>query len=177
VLDIIAYPSIMTTAQVEKYNETLLQIVEEKRTEWTENIKGLAPLIRSKDPHDMTDAQALALSYRSILLEEIAYFVTKLGQTQKTLKVLKSERFTLYATGHFPDGTRATGNVAAHPLIGNTKLSGPQRDMIISGDLADYEHTDDILEQIILHLRECIKTIDQYMYAIKNRLELFVLFK
>lgn len=159
------------------YNNELKVIVEEKKAEWAQNLKDLSPLIRSKNPHDMTDASALALSYRTMILEEISYFLNELASEQKIVKELRRDKFILYTTGLLPDGTRPTGNILNHPLLGNSKISGGQKDMVISGDLADYEHTAEILGQTVDFLRECIKTIDQYMYSIKNRLELFAIFK
>jgi len=159
------------------YNNELKVIVEEKKSEWAQNLKDLSPLIRSKNPHDMTDASALALSYRTMILEEVSYFLNELASEQKIVKELRRDKFILYTTGLLPDGTRPTGNILNHPLLGNSKISGGQKDMVISGDLADYEHTAEILGQTVDFLRECIKTIDQYMYSIKNRLELFATFK
>ena len=160
-----------------EYNIKLGEIVEEKKKEWAGNLKDLSPLIRSKQPHDMTDASALALSYRTMILEEISYFLNELATEQKVYKELKRDKFILYTTGLYPDGTRPPSNVTNHPLIGNSKISGGQKDMVISGDLSDFEHTTEILGQTVDYLRECIKTIDQYMYSIKNRIELFGIFK
>lgn len=89
-----------------EYNIELGKLVEEKKKEWAENVKDLSPLIRSKNPHDMTDASALALSYRTMILEEISYFLNELAQEQKILKELKRDKFILYSTGLLPDGTR-----------------------------------------------------------------------
>jgi len=160
-----------------EYNIELIKIAELKKGEWAGNLKDLSPLIRSKQPHDMTDASALALSYRTMILEEISYFLNELASEQKIIKELKRDRFILYSTGLLPDGTRPAGNISNHPLIGNSKITGGQKDMVISGDLADYEHTTEVLSQTVDYLRECIKTIDQYMYSIKNRIELFSIFK
>lgn len=159
------------------YNIELIKIAELKKSEWAANLKDLSPLIRSKEPHDMTDASALALSYRTMILEEISYFLNELASEQKIFKELKRDKFILYSTGLLPDGTRPPGNIGNHPLIGNSKITGGQKDMVISGDLSDYEHTTDVLGQTVDYLRECIKTIDQYMYAIKNRIEIFSIFK
>lgn len=161
----------------EKFNVKLTEIVNEKKDEWAKNIKDISPLIRSKNPHDMTDAQALALSYRTMILEEISYFLGELTQIQKQIKELKRDKFIVYTTGLLPDGTRPSAATLRNPVVGNQKITGPQKEMIISGDLSDYEMTNQILTDTIEYLRECIKTIDQYMYAIKNRLELFVMFK
>jgi len=160
----------------EKYNKELLNIIEEKKEEWSKNVKDLSPLIRSKNAHDMADAQALGLSYRTMLLDEVSYFLSELTEEQKFLKEFKRDRFCLYKTGLLPDGTRPK-NMAKNPLVGNQKTTGGQIEMVMSGDLSDFEYTCEILINMVEHLREHIRTIDQYMYAIKNRLELFAVFK
>lgn len=160
-----------------QYNIKLKKIVEDKKKEWSTNIKDLSPLIRSKDPHDMNDAQALALSYRTMILDEISYFLSELVEEQKNMKVLKRDKFIFYTTGLLPDGSRPKNRMATHPIVNNTKITGPQKELIIGGDLSDYWHTEKILSDVIDELREHIKTIDQYMYAIKNRIELFNIFK
>lgn len=144
----------------EKYNNTLSDIVDKIKGDWVKNIKDLAPLIRSKDMHDMTDAQALALSYRTMLLEEISIWLSELVNEQKIVKELRRDKFIFYSTGLLPDGTRPKGNQANHPIVGNPKINGPQKETIISGDLSDYWHTEQILIQTIEVLREHIKTID-----------------
>lgn len=159
-----------------EYNENLKHIIETKRDEWSEKLKDISPLIRSKNIHDMTDAQALALSYRTMLLDEIGFFVSELAEEQRFLKEYKRDRLCLYKTGLLPDGSRPK-NMSKNPLIGNQKLTGGQFESVISGDLSDFEYTSEVLISVIEHLRENVKTIDQYMYAIKNRLELFAAFK
>lgn len=159
-----------------EYNENLKHIIETKRDEWSEKLKDISPLIRSKNIHDMTDAQALALSYRTMLLDEIGFFVSELAEEQRFLKEYKRDRLCLYKTGLLPDGSRPK-NMSKNPLVGNQKLTGGQFESVISGDLSDFEYTSEVLISVIEHLRENVKTIDQYMYAIKNRLELFAAFK
>lgn len=160
-----------------KYNTELINIIEEKKEEWVSNIKDVSPLIRSKNPHDMTDAQALVLSYRTMILEEISYFLGSLAKEQKELKKMRRDRFVLYSTGLLPTGERPTPQMMKNPVVGNSKISGSHRELIMAGDFSDYEYTEQLLSQMIDFLRECVKTIDQYMYSIKNRLELFTMFK
>ena len=146
-----------------EYNQLLQKETDKKKSEWAEEIKDIAPLIRTKDPNDMIDASALGLSYRVKLLEDIGFFLNELVQEQTQMKKLKLEKFCLYATGLYPDGTRPTGAIMNNPLIGVSKLNSNQRDLIISGDLADYEHTQEILTNTIEQLREYIKTIDSFI--------------
>lgn len=167
----------MTKISRSQYNELLVEQTDKKKTEWAEEIKGIAPLIRTNDPNDMTEASALGLSYRVQLLEDIGFFLSELVSEQKIIKQLKRDKFCLYATGLNIDGTRPTGSIMNNPLIGISKLNGSQRDMIISGDIAEYEHSQEILTNTIDQLREYVKTIDSFMFAIKNRLEIFQILK
>lgn len=152
------------------YNKELSSIIETKKKEWTENIKDIAPLLRSK-PEQMTDANALALSYRAMLLDEIAYFMSLFANHDKELKELKKDKFIFYATGLLPDGTRPKTGMN-HPLLGR-KMSKTEYDIVISGDLNEQEFTLQVVNDMVEFLKECIKTIDQMLYSIKNRLDLF----
>ncbi len=153
----------------QEYNKQLEDIVLEKRKQWLDNIKSLTPLLRS-EPHHMTDAQALALSYRAILLDELGYFYNLFSTHDKTIKELKRDKFIYYATGMLPDGTRP--KTAPHPLLGR-KMSKTEYDTVISGDLREQEQTLQIINDMVDFVRENIKTIDQLLYAVKNRIELF----
>ena len=89
------------------YNENLKEIIENKRKEWSENLKDISPLIRSKDLHDMTEAQALALSYRTMLLDEIARYTpselvinSMMGDCTDEINKIKERFENIYIT-HF----------------------------------------------------------------------------
>ena len=78
-----------------EYNQLLQKETDKKKSEWAEEIKDIAPLIRTKDPNDMIDASALGLSYRVKLLEDIRFFLNELVQEQTQMKKLKLEKFCL----------------------------------------------------------------------------------
>lgn len=162
----------MTNEKQAEYNLQLIEIIESKKTEQAKNLKDIMPLLRTKDPSDMTDVNALSLSYRVILIEEQNYFLNELAQEHKKLKDLRKDKFIFYSTGYLPDGTRPKGNLANHPLAGNSKLTKSDKELLMVGDFSSFEHTQEILENIIDCLKEYIKTIDQILYGIKNRLEL-----
>ena len=52
-------------------------------------------------------------------------------------------------------------------------ISKGEYDCIISGDLAEQELTMQIINDMVSFLKESVKTIDQVLYGIKNRLDLF----
>lgn len=153
-----------------KYNLELSNIIKGKQSEWATNIKDLTPLLRT-EPHNMTDANALALSYRAMVLEEVNYFSSLFADFNKEIKILKKDKFIFYATGLLPDGTKPKHGMT-HPLLGR-KMSKTEYDTVISGDLSEQEHTLQLINDMVDFLREIIKTIDGVCFMIKNRIELF----
>lgn len=153
-----------------KYNTELASIIETKRKEWIDNLKLLSPLLRDK-PELMTDANALSISYRAMLLDEVNYFSNLFAQHDKEMKVLKRDKFIFYSTGLLPDGTRPKVG-STHPILGK-KMTKSEYDCIISGDLSEQEYTLQQINDMVSFLKESVKTIDQVLYGIKNRLELF----
>jgi len=149
-------------------NEELKKLSEQIQTEWTKNIDDLTPLIRNKI-NDIIDANALAVSYRTMLVDRVKYFVDELSSILKIHKQLKAEKFIYYATGLLPDGTKPP---RTHPIVSHKKNKG-ETDMLISSDLNDVELSIDIIENLLNFLRDQIKTLDQFMYAVKNRLEIY----
>lgn len=154
-----------------EYNTKLLDVIGQKNGEWSKNIKDIMPLLRSA-PENMTDANALALSYRTMLLEEISYFTSLMAEHERDLRELKRDRFIYYASGTLPDGSQVKGKAALHPLI-QKKLSKGEIDIVLLGDLSEQEMTLQLLSDVVAQLKEYIKTIDSILFSIKNRLELF----
>lgn len=153
-----------------KYNIALKKEIDLKRSEWIDNLKSLSPLLRNS-PELMTDANALALSYRAMLLDEIGYFSNMFAETDKEMRVLKRDKFVFYSTGFLPDGTKPKSGLN-NPMIGK-KMNKSEYDILISGDLSEAEYTLQQLNDVVSFLKESVKTIDQVLYGIKNRLELF----
>lgn len=152
------------------YNKELEDIIETKRKEWIKHLRDLAPMLRSK-PEMMTDANAMSISFRAMLLDEVHYFSNLFAQNDKELKVLKKDKFIFYTTGLLPDGNKPKHGIT-HPMVGK-KMTKSEYDCIISGDLSEQEYTQQLINDMVSFLKESIKTIDQVLYGIKNRLELF----
>lgn len=161
----------------EEFNDKLSEEIQKEQKHWQKEFKSIIKLIRSKEPEDMIEGNALALSYRMIILDQNQTYFSLLAREQKILKQLKSKRTCVYVTGRNLDGSQLSAKEVRNPLIAHQKLSGYQRDQVIAGELADYEECSDILNNAISYNTELIKTIDSYMYMIKNKLELFNLFK
>lgn len=161
----------------EEYNISLEKIVETEQKQWQKDIKGIIKLVRSKEPDDMIEGQALGLSYRMQLLEKNQEYLSMLVKEEKVIKQLRSKRFCVYLTGRTINGENLSAAELRNPMIANQKMSNNNRELVISGELADFEQAISILENALDFNREVIKTIDSYMFMVKNRLELFNLFK
>lgn len=161
----------------EEYNVQLSKVIEDDQSKWKSEIKSIIKLVRSKEPNDMIDGQALGLSYRMQLLEKNHVYLSMLLKEQKHYKKLKAKRIAVHLTGHQLDGTRCSAQELRNPLISHQKISNAQRELVISGELADFEEAINMLENAIDFNNEVIKTIDSYMFMVKNRLELFNIFK
>lgn len=161
----------------EEYNLKLSELVEADQKSWKKEIKIIIKLVRSKEPNDMIEGQALGLSHRMKLLEDNQKYLSMLLKEQKNYKKLKAQRISVHLTGHKLDGTKVSAKELRNPLIANQKISTQQRELVISGELSDFEEAINILENAIDFNNEVIKTIDSYMFMIKNRLELFNIFK
>lgn len=161
----------------EEFNKKLETIVEAEQKGWQKNIKDMIKLVRSKDPEDMLEGQALAISYRMTLVEKNHYYLSLLAKEEKIYKRLKAKRTCIYLTGRQLDGSAVSAADVRNPLIANQKISGSQRDLVISGELADFEESMQIIENALSFNQEVIKTIDSYQYMVKNRLDLFNILK
>lgn len=136
-----------------KKNEALEVFFKSKREKWTEQIMPLFPFIKG-EPHEIYDMQATALSYRHSLGEEIAYFLNKLSKEMVKNKEARKDKFIYYATGF------------------SLKTNNTEKGIMIDADVAELDRAVEMLQSHIDYLRDCVKTIDNLQYAVKNRIML-----
>lgn len=166
-----------TSGSKADYNIKLENLIKEEEIGWQKKIKTIIKLVRSKEPEDMIEGQALGLSYRMELLEKNQYYLGLLVKEEKIYKKLKTKRICIYLTGRQMDGSGISAIDIRNPLIAHQKISNNQRDYVISGELVDFEECIEMIKNTLSFNTEVIKTIDNYMFMVKNRLELFNLFK
>lgn len=161
----------------EEFNNELEKSIVEEQKHWQKEVKSIIRLIRSREPEDMMEGNALGLSYRMEILEQNQTYLSMLAKEEKIHKRLRAQRTCIYITGRTLEGKQLSAKEVRNPLIAHQKISNFQRDQVIAGELADFEHTMQILRNAIEYNLEAMKTIDSYMYMVKNRLDLFNLFK
>ena len=164
-----------TSKTYKDYAKKFREHTENERERRDKDLNSLFPILKST-PEEMYEMQALALSYRHLLADEIAFYMNQYFNENKKLRVYKRDRYVYYSTGTLPDGRKPTPQEMTKyaPIVGLVK-SKSEKDMIIEGDLSDHEYLLELLDNHVVFLKECVRTIDHTLYGIKNRLEVMKL--
>ena len=137
-------------------NKLMEEFFQTRMNEWNGKINPLFDVLKEKltSPDCIMENQALALSYKQIIMEQISLFLSKRSKEDTHLKRLKQDKFVLYAV--------------ASPLKTNTG----EKIMLIEGHIAENQRTLELIENHIEFLRSCSKNLDSFSYAIKNIIDL-----
>jgi len=134
----------------EKYEGFLYQ----KRLDWNNKVNPLFNRVKNS-PDDLIELQALCLSYRHILTDEIAIFMSKLSKEIITYKTAKADRFMFYATGF------------------GLKTNMSEKSILFDSELAELQRNKELLETHLEFLKETRSGCDNINWAIKNRIEIY----
>lgn len=140
-------------------NDKLEEYFNDKRVEWSKNVDPLfkslsLDLANPSNSKIILDTQAIALSYRQMLNEQINFFLNKRSREMTKIKKLKQDKFVFYATGF------------------GIKTNMGEKGILIDGHLAENERTMEIIESHIQFLRDTVKNLESLGFAIKNMVEL-----
>jgi len=146
-------------AKAKEINDKMEDFFNDKRIEWSKNVdplfKTLALDFSVPASHkEILNTQALALSFRQVLNEEVNLFLNKRSKEATKIKRLKQDRFVFYATGF------------------GIKTNMGEKGILIDGHLAENERTMEIIESHIQFLRDTVKNLESLGFAIKNMVEL-----
>jgi len=122
-----------------------------KRVEWTDKIKDLT--VSLKRGEKLEEVSAYTLSYRQILIENLATMSSKIRGQKATLDKSYKLKWIEYFNYDY-------------------KLSDKQREKFIDADLSDDRHIYDLLISQKNFIEGSIKTLDNMGFAIKNRLDI-----
>ena len=82
-------------------NDRFEQVFEQARTEWTIKVDPLFTIVKGNlsaaDTDRIINSQAMALSYRQQLQEEISKWLNKVSRESSSMKLLKSQKFVFYS--------------------------------------------------------------------------------
>ena len=122
-----------------------------QRTEWTDKIKDLT--IKLKRGIELDEVSSYTLSYRQILVEQLATMCSKIRSQKSTCqKAYKSKWIEYYNFDY--------------------KLTDKQREKFIDADISEEKQVLDLLESQKNFIEGSIKTLDNMGFAIKNRLDI-----
>lgn len=122
-----------------------------QRTEWTNNIKGLAQSLRYLNQLEETIAEVL--SSRQSLVEQMSYLNMKVKEQKNKVNIRYREAYIRYYEYDY-------------------KLGEKQKEKFIETDLADENMILSHLENQVEFFRDSVKTLDNMGFAIRNRLAL-----
>ena len=137
-----------------KKTDKVLQLDEylsTKRIEWTDKIKDLT--VSLKRGEKLEEVSAYTLSYRQILIENLATMSSKIRSQKSTVDKNYKLKWIEYFNYDY-------------------KLSDKQKEKFIEADLSDDRHIYDLLVSQKYFIEGSIKTLDNMGFAIKNRLDI-----
>ena len=137
-----------------KKTDKVLQLDEylgTKRIEWTDKIKDLT--VGLKRGEKLEEVSAYTLSYRQILIENLATISSKIRSQKSTVDKNYKLKWIEYFNYDY-------------------KLSDKQKEKFIEADLSDDRHIYDLLVSQKYFIEGSIKTLDNMGFAIKNRLDI-----
>ena len=127
------------------------EYLDSQRIEWTSKIRQLSEDL--KHGSNLEEVSAYTLSYRQIMVEQLASIGTKIRSQKSTCDRLYKQKWIEYYNYDY-------------------KLTDKQRERFLEADMADDKHMLELLETQKAFLEGSIKTLDNMGFAIKNRLDI-----
>ena len=133
------------TAELEK-------AFKDERDNWDNKVTELVSSIRYNDR--FTEAMVLGLSYRQQIVDQITQYQQVSAKRRSNIDKLRVMRYREYM------------------IEGDLKLSASEKNDAVNADLTAYTYQLSIIENQIEFLRETLKTLTDFQYTIKNKLEI-----
>jgi hypothetical protein len=145
--------------KTKEVNDKLEDFFNDKRSDWNKNISPLFKVLsldlsNPTNSKQLLDAQAIVLSFRQEINEQINVFLNKRSRETTKIKKLKQDKFIFYATGF------------------GVKTNLGEKGILIDGHLAENDRTLELIESYIEFLRDTIRNLESFGYSIKNMIEL-----
>ena len=138
--------------QIKQANEELESRLTSDRTDWKNKINEL--VLKIKNMNELADCQVSMLSYRQILLDKVTDF--------KTMIYKRNATWERYYRAQYRDYT----------LNYDVKLTSGEKHQFIKAELGSLRTQIDMLQSHEDYYQECIKTLDNLAFAIRNRIRL-----
>ena len=138
--------------QIKEANEELESRLANDRREWKDKIKDLISKI--KNMSELSECQVRMLSYRQILLDKVSDFKTTIYKRNATWERYYKNQYREYSINY------------------DVKLTSGEKHQFIKADLSSLKTQMEMLQSHIDYYYECIKTLDNMAFAIRNRIRL-----
>lgn len=140
----------------EKALEEKIQELDDKlindREKWSKRILELIQGLKQMD--QLAESQVNMLSYRHMLVDHITEIQALIYKKKSAYEIKYKDKYIEYST------------------TGNLKLNGGEKDRFVKADLTPIQRQISLLESHLEFYRECIRTLDNSAFAIRNRIKL-----
>jgi hypothetical protein len=140
-------------------NDKLEDFFNDKRAEWNKNVEPLFKVLtidlsNPSNFKDLLEAQSISLSFKQAINENINYFLNKRSRETTKIKKLRQDKFIFYATSF------------------GVKTNMGEKAILIDAHIAENDRCLELIESYITFLRDTVKNLESFGYAIKNMTEL-----
>ena len=133
-------------------NAKLEDELAKERSEWKDKVIELINMM--KDNRKLSEAQIFQLSYRQQAQEKLAAYRILMEKRQGVLETQTTARFRDYTLNY------------------DIKLSSSEKSSFVSADLNALKQQISMIKTQIIYFEECVKTLDNFGFAVRNKLEI-----
>ena len=126
--------------------------LKKEREEWKDKVIELINMM--KDNKKLSEAQVFQLSYRQQVQEKLAAYRILVDKRQSMLETQMTSRFRDYCLNY------------------DIKLSSSEKNSFVSADCVALKQQVNMIKAQIMYFEECVKTLDNFGFAVRNKLEI-----
>ena len=138
--------------KIVEQNIKLEDELKKEREEWKDKVIELINMM--KDNKKLSEAQVFQLSYRQQVQEKLAAYRILVDKRQSLLETQMTSRFRDYCLNY------------------DIKLSSSEKNSFVSADCVALKQQVNMIKAQIMYFEECVKTLDNFGFAVRNKLEI-----
>ncbi len=142
----------MDNSKILEQNAKLEEELSKERAEWKDKVLELINMM--SDNKKLSEAQIYQLSYRQQVQEKLANYRILLEKRQSVLETQMTNRFREYSLNY------------------DIKLNSAEKNSFVNADCNVLRQQVNMMKAQILYFEECVKTLDNFGFAVRNKLEI-----
>ena len=142
----------MDNSKILEQNAKLEEELSKERAEWKDKVLELINMM--SDNKKLSEAQIYQLSYRQQVQEKLANYRILLEKRQSVLETQMTNRFRDYSLNY------------------DIKLNSAEKNAFVNADCNVLRQQVNMMKAQILYFEECVKTLDNFGFAVGNKLEI-----